>query len=197
MGDFIQIGPDSAATFDVVMNDSRFVNIQGNSESMFFDADVQKRYEAEAEHQAYVKEQLGAARMARLRELPLQKEVAIGGKTFFMVHARVGGVADTPLLYQQKPLEAFLADYSTDADCVLIGHTHLPLYAVHWSGKPVINPGAIGCGKDGVARFAIAEIENGQVNVAFKQIPYDKEQVVTALREKNVPCGEKFIRMFF
>lgn len=35
LGDFIQIGPNPTEVFDVVMNDSRFVNIMGNSEGMF------------------------------------------------------------------------------------------------------------------------------------------------------------------
>lgn len=197
IGDFIQIGPNPTEVYDIVMNDSRFVNIMGNGEYMFFDQEVRKHYEKESEHQAWVIDQLGAERMERLKQLPLQRIVEVEDKSFLMVHARLDSVIDAPLLYQKKSLEDFIADYDKEVNYVLIGHTHLPLYAVHWNGKPIINPGSIGCGKDGIARFAIVELEDGLVNVTYKQLKYDKEKVIRDYRKNSVPYGEKFIGMFY
>lgn len=197
MGDFIQIGPNPAEVYDIVMGDSRFVNIMGNSEYMYFNEDVRKHYESEAAHQAWVAEQLGSARMERLADVPLSRTVSIGDRTALMVHARTGSVMDTPLLYAGRPLGEFLADYDTDANLILFGHTHLPLYAVHWNGRPVINPGAVGCGKDGIVRFAVLEADGGLVDISYKQLPYDKEKVLLDYRTKDVPLKEKFISMFY
>lgn len=197
MGDFIQIGPNPKEVYDIVMNDSRFINIMGNAEYMFFDEDTKKYYEKESEHQEWLINQLGPERMERLKELPLHRIVEIANKKFLMIHARMNSVIDAPLLYNQKPLEEFIADYDAAVNYVLIGHTHLPLYAVHWNNKPIINPGAIGCGRDGIARFIIIEIDEGIVDVSYKQLKYNKENVIRDYREKAVPYGEEFQAMFF
>lgn len=197
MGDFIQIGPNPTEVYDVVMNDSRFVNIMGNGEAMFLDKEIMKRYEAEAAHQAWVIEQLGAEKMERLKQVPLQRIIEIEDKKFLMVHARMNSVTDAPLLYANKTLEEFIADYDADVNYILIGHTHLPLYAVNWNCKPIINPGSIGCGKDGIVRFAIMELAEGLVNITYKQLKYDKEKVIRDYRKNSVPYGEKFITMFY
>lgn len=197
MGDFIQIGPNPTEVFDIVMNDSRFVNIMGNGEAMFFDEEILKRYESEAAHRDWVIAKLGSERMERLKQVPLKRIVEIEDKKFLMVHARMNSVIDSPLLYDKRTLEEFILDYDADVNYVLIGHTHLPLYAVHWNNKPIINPGSVGCGKDGIVRFAIMEIDDGLVNVTYKQLKYDKEKVIRDYRQNSVPCGEKFITLFY
>lgn len=133
MGDFIQIGPNPVEVYDIIMNDKRFINIMGNAESMFFDAEIMKRYEKESEHRDWVNSQLGNERMERLKQVPLQRIVEIENKKFLMVHSRMHSVIDFPLLYKKKTLEEFIADYDVNVDYVLIGHTHFPLYAVHWN----------------------------------------------------------------
>jgi len=197
IGDFIQIGPNSTQVFDVVMNDKRFVNIMGNSEAMFFDDEIIKFYEKEKEHQQFVINQLGKERMARLKEVPLMNTVEIEGKKLFMVHARMNSVISTPLLYDEKTLKEFTSDYDVDADYVLIGHTHFPLYALYWNWKPILNPGSLGCGKDGIAKFIIMEIDDGVVNVLYKQLKYDKQKVIEDYKTYSVPCSEKYIAMFY
>lgn len=197
MGDFIQIGPNPREVYDVVMNDGRFVSIMGNSEYMFFEESLRSRYLKEADHQKWVEEQLGDERMQRLKQLPLRRTVQIEDKSFFMVHSRPDDTADNPVLYAGGTFAQFLADYNTEADYVLIGHTHLPLYAAHWAGKPIVNPGAIGCGKDGMARFAIAEIANSRISLSFHQVKYDKARMLASYRRQDVPCAEQFIAMFF
>lgn len=197
MGDFIQIGPNPAEVYDLVMNDSRFVNIMGNSEYMFFDEAIRKQYESESKHQDWVRNQLGAERMERLKQVPLQRLIEVEDKKFLMLHSRMNSVVDKPLLYDKKMLEEFIADYNTEADYIVIGHTHLPLYTVHWNNQPILNPGSIGCGKDGIVRFAIVEVENGLVTVTYKQLRYEKEKVIRDYRTKGVPYGKKFIAMFY
>lgn len=197
MGDFIQIGPNPTEVYDIVMNDGRFVNIMGNGEYMFFDKETKRHYEMESEHQDWVIKQLGPERMERLKQVPLQRIVEIENKKFFMVHTRINSVIDSPLLYDNKTLEEFIADYNVDVNYVLIGHTHLPLYAVHWNCKPILNPGSLGCGRDGIARFAIVELADGLVNVTYKQLKYDKEKVIYDFRKNSVPYGDKFIDMFY
>lgn len=55
---------------------------------------------------------------------------------------------------------------------------NLPLYAVHLNGRPILNPGSIGCGKDGIVRFIMLELDGGLVDVSYKQLRYDKARVM-------------------
>lgn len=197
LGDFIQIGPNPAEVYDVVMNDARFINIMGNSEYMFFDDEIMKRYSDESAHQDWVVKQLGKSRLDMLRQVPLQRIVDIEDKKFLMVHARMNSAIESPVLYAKGTFAEFMQDYDADANYVLIGHTHLPLYAVHWNGRPIINPGSIGCGKDGIARFAMIEIDGGMVDVTYKQLKYDKAKVIRDYAQNAVPCSEKFIAAFY
>jgi Predicted phosphoesterase len=197
MGDFIQIGPNPVEVYDIIMNDRRFINIMGNAEYMFFDKEIMKRYEKESEHRDWVKSQLGNERMERLKQVPLQRIIEIENKKFLMVHTRIHSVMEFPLLYEKKTLEEFVADYDVDVDYVLIGHTHFPLYAVHWNWKPILNPGSLGCGKDGIAKFAIVEIDDELVNIAYKQLRYNKEKVIHDYKKNSVPYSKKFIEMFY
>lgn len=92
-------------------------------------------------------------------------------------------------MYEKKTLEEFIADYDANVDYVLIGHTHFSLYAVHWNWKPILNPGSLGCGKDGIAKFIIAEIDDGLVNITYKQLKYNKEKVIQDYKKNYVPYG--------
>ncbi len=197
LGDFIQIGPNPAEVYDIVMNDSRFVNIMGNSECMFFDNEVLKHYVNESAHQEWMINQLGDERMNGLKKVPFSRIIEVENKKLLMIHSRLNSAVEQPLLYSDKTLGEFIADYDENVDYVLIGHTHLPLYAVHWNNKPIINPGSIGCGKDGIIRFVMMEFDKGVVDIIYKQIPYDKEKVISDYNKKGVPCSEKFIAMFY
>ena len=82
-------------------------------------------------------------------------------------------------------------------DFIQIGHTHLPLHAVYWNGRPIVNPGSVGCGKDGRVRFVTMELEDDAVSVSYRQLKYDKERVLLDYRERSVPCADRFISLFY
>lgn len=135
--------------------------------------------------------------MERLERLHFKRVINIEDKRFLMLHTRINSIISFPLLYEKKSLEEFIDDYNEDVDYVLIGHTHLPLYATNWSFKNILNPGAFGCGKDGIVKFIVMEIDNEIVNITYKQLKYDKEKVVEDFRNNDVPYGNKFIEIFY
>ncbi|SHH64032.1 metallophosphoesterase family protein [Clostridium intestinale] len=197
VGDFLQIGPNPVEVFDIVMNDKRFINIMGNNEHVLFNRELMKFPEEEVEHQDWVIHKLGEERMDKLKKLPFKRIINIKNKKILMLHSRINSIIEFPLLYKKKSLEEFIGDYDEDVDYVLIGHTHLPLYATNWSLKNILNPGAFGCGKDGIVKFIIMEIDNELVNITYKQLRYDKQKVVDDFKRNNVPYGEKFCEIFY
>jgi len=197
VGDFLQIGPNPVEVFDIVMNDKRFINIMGNNEHVLFNRELMKFPKEEVEHQDWVIHKLGEERMDKLEKLPFKRIINIKNKKILMLHSRTNSIIEFPLLYKKKSLEEFIDDYDEDVDYVLIGHTHLPLYATNWSLKNILNPGAFGCGKDGIVKFIIMEIDNELVNITYKQLRYDKQKVVDDFKRNNVPYGEKFCEIFY
>lgn len=197
VGDFLQIGPNPIEVFDIVMNDKRFINIMGNNEHVLFNRELMKFPKEEVEHQDWVIHKLGEERMDKLEKLPFKRIINIKNKKILMLHSRTNSIIEFPLLYKKKSLEEFIDDYDEDVDYVLIGHTHLPLYATNWSLKNILNPGAFGCGKDGIVKFIIMEIDNELVNITYKQLRYDKQKVVDDFKRNNVPYGEKFCEIFY
>lgn len=197
VGDFLQIGPNPVEVFDIVMNDKRFINIMGNNEHVLFNRKLMEFPKEEVEHQDWVIQMLGKERMDKLEKLPFKRIINIENKKILMLHTRINSIIGFPLLYQKKSLEEFINDYNEDVDYVLIGHTHLPLYATNWSLKNILNPGAFGCGKDGIVKFIIMEIDNEIVNITYKQLKYDKQKVVDDFRKHEVPYGEKFCEIFY
>ncbi|WP_238906858.1 metallophosphoesterase family protein [Clostridium sp. YIM B02506] len=197
VGDFLQIGPNPVEVFDIVMNDKRFINIMGNNEHVLFNRELMKFPKEEVEHQDWVIHKLGEERMDKLEKLPFKRIINIKNKKILMLHSRTNSIIEFPLLYKKKSLEEFIGDYDEDVDYVLIGHTHLPLYATNWSLKNILNPGAFGCGKDGIVKFIIMEIDNELVNITYKQLRYDKQKVVDDFKRNNVPYGEKFCEIFY
>ncbi len=197
VGDFLQIGPNPVEVFDIVMNDKRFINIMGNNEHVLFNRELMKFPKEEVEHQDWVIHKLGEERMDKLEKLPFKRIINIKNKKILMLHSRTNSIIEFPLLYEKKSLEEFIDDYDEDVDYVLIGHTHLPLYATNWSLKNILNPGAFGCGKDGIVKFIIMEIDNELVNITYKQLRYDKQKVVDDFKRNNVPYGEKFCEIFY
>jgi len=197
LGDFLQIGPNPVEVFDIVMNDKRFINIMGNNELVLFNRELMKFPKEEVEHQDWVIHKLGEERMDKLEKLPFKRIINIKNKKILMLHSRINSIIEFPILYEKKSLEEFIDDYDEDVDYVLIGHTHLPLYATNWSLKNILNPGAFGCGKDGIVKFLIMEIDNELVNITYKQLRYDKQKVVDDFKSNNVPYGEKFCEIFY
>lgn len=197
VGDFLQIGPNAVEVFDIVMNDKRFINIMGNNEHVLFNRKLMEFPKDEVEHQDWVINQLGKERMDKLEKLPFKRIINIKNKKILMLHTRINSIIEFPLLYEKKSLEEFIDDYDEDVDYVLIGHTHLPLYATNWSLKNILNPGAFGCGKDGIVKFIIMEIDNELVNITYKQLKYDKQKVIDDFKRNNVPYGEKFCEIFY
>lgn len=131
VGDFLQIGPNPVEVFDIVMNDKRFINIMGNNEHVLFNRKLMEFPKDEVEHQDWVINQLGKERMDKLEKLPFKRIINIKNKKILMLHSRINSIIEFPLLYEKKSLEEFIDDYDEDVDYVLIGHTHLPLYATN------------------------------------------------------------------
>ena len=119
--------------------------------------------------------------MKFLSRLPVTLNLELGGLRFALVHA-------TP----RDPMDEYLTDdpagwqqrlNGTEADFVLVGHTHVP-FCLELNGVKVVNPGSVGQPRDGDPRCAYAIIDDGKVHLC--RVEYDIDATLRHLREAGI-----------
>ena len=150
LGDFLQLGPNPAEVFDLLVEDKRFINILGNNEIELIEP-IDKNEDAErVKHILWTKEKIGQDRLEKLRNIPKSKMVNLYGKKVMMVHTVTEQYIDI------KQLEK--------CEYVLMGHTHQQALGSYWKERRVMNPGSIGFTPKGIVNFAVIEIGGGLIN---------------------------------
>jgi putative phosphoesterase len=187
LGDFVQIGPHPREVAKIVLNDNRFINILGNNESRLLNRNTPAFSEEIYFHQDWTIEQLGQPLMDQIRRLPMSRVIGCNNKNVLMVHSRLSDNDAEPLLYQGKTLDEFTNDYGDDIDYILFGHTHCQTYVNYWKGKPLLNPGSLGCSKESIMSFCLLDMDDGAFNINLMNISYDNSRLKEDYLNLNVP----------
>ena len=116
-----------------------------------------------------------------LARLPVTLNLQLGGIRFALVHATPRDPMDEYLIDDPAGWQARLN--GTDADIVLVGHTHIP-FRLELDGVQVVNPGSVGQPRDGDPRCAYAVIEDGKVHL--RRVEYDIDATLAHLRESGI-----------
>jgi putative phosphoesterase len=185
LGDLVDYGPDPHAAIDWVRRHATYA-VRGNHDEAVASnvptfAGPALAREAE-ESASWTRDQLDPAELAYLGSLPLKAQFKFGGATFLAVHATP---AD-PLhpYFGPDAGEHWQTELSlTDADWLLVGHTHLP-FASRFGSKTVLNPGSVGQPRDGLPLTSYALWEDGDITLVRR--PYDIGQVVTRLNASGL-----------
>lgn len=195
IGDFVQIGPNPYEVSNIILNDIRFVNILGNNETSLLEIDEAESND-EIEHRLWTREQM-KENFEKLKLIPKTKIITRNNIKILMIHSRKNDIKGMPLIYTED-IDSFVKDYDEfGTDIVLFGHTHEKLYIEH-NGKIFINPGSLGCSKNGTVDFAILELnDNKNLNCDFKSIEYDKTELIKDYYKNNVPDKEFLLKTFY
>jgi putative phosphoesterase len=117
-----------------------------------------------------------------LARLPVTLSLTLGGIRFVLVHATPRDPLDEYLTNDPEGWKSRLN--GTEADIVLVGHTHIPYQLDLDSGVSVVNPGSVGQPRDGDPRCAYAVIDNGKVEL--RRVKYDIDATLKHLRASGV-----------
>lgn len=170
LGDLVNYGPRPAEVIDWV-RDHAHVVIRGNHDhAIGFSTDPRcsapyKRMAAETG--GFTESVLKREQKRYLEGLPLTATRQLGGTTFYMCHATV---SDPLFGYRKEDAPAWEDEVrSTEADAVLVGHTHVPF--IRGIGERILlNPGSIGQPKTDNPEACYAIWEDGEFNL--KRYPY-------------------------
>ncbi|MFX1426272.1 MAG: metallophosphoesterase family protein [Promethearchaeota archaeon] len=201
LGDFVSIGPHPKEVVNLVYNDNRFENIIGNNEIILLGKRKSEWRRSTQPHHEWIANQLGEDLLKTIEETPTSKYLDINGKKLLMLHSHF---YDTPnrtfmdnlLIYQGKTLEEFINDYPEDVDIILVGHSHLQLY-INWKKKKIINPGSISITWKPRTSFCLLEIDDDNLNVNFKNIPYDYSKLKQDYNDNKVVAKDLLIKYFY
>lgn len=196
IGDFVQIGPNPYEVSTKVLNDNRFINILGNNETSLFEIDETKEENDEIAHRLWTREQM-KENFTRIKIIPKTKVLTKNNIRILMIHSRKDNIEDMPLIYTSN-IDSFVKDYRDfGANVVLFGHTHEKLY-IEYNNKIFINPGSLGCSKNGTIDFVILKIDDNQnIKCEFESLEYDKTELIKDYYNNNVPDKEFLLKTFF
>lgn len=178
LGDLVNYGPQPSEVIAFVRNHASTV-ISGNHDFAVGTGGDPRCSPAFREMartmQQYTESILTEAERAWLGGLPRLARREVDGKQFLLCHA-------TPSdLYRYGPAEKGFwtpEAAATDADILLVGHTHLP-FILDIGAQKVVNPGSVGQPKHGRPEACYAIWHDGEIELRSQ--PYDVETTVAKL----------------
>ncbi len=199
LGDFVHIGPHPKEVAQIIFNDNRFENIIGNNEMILLGKhEIPQGVEP---HTVWTRDQLRDGYLEKIQETPTSKNLVINGKKVLMCHSHFydipgRSIQDNLLIYEGATLDEFINDYPKDVDIVLVGHSHEQLY-ISWKGKTIINPGSISITWKPTISFCLMEFNPNNINLNFKNIPYDTSKLKEDYIKRKVPAKDFLMKYFY
>ncbi|HEY3396891.1 MAG TPA: metallophosphoesterase family protein [Armatimonadota bacterium] len=179
LGDFLQIGPDPAEVADLILDDARFLTILGNNEQSLLQRDLAGFPDDEIAHQDWTLAQLGEERLAHIRQLPVTRRLAVGGRRVLLVHEKTT-----------------VCEELSETDLLCCGHTHYPAEEIEGTVR-IMNPGSLGFGwGPGRASFGVIEIGESALDMRYHSIPFDVAMLRDDYRQRQVPGRERILSVF-
>jgi predicted phosphodiesterase len=123
-----------------------------------------------------------------LRQLTGQIPLELDGLRVQLVHGSPRKINE--YLFENRPDASLerLVDMA-QADVLVCGHTHIPYHRILPSGRHIVNAGSVGKPKDGNSQacYVVLEVNNGNLVVNFKRVPYDVERAAEAIEASEMP----------
>jgi predicted phosphodiesterase len=205
-GDALGIGPFPAEVLDRLLHEPGMRLVMGNFDAWFVIGLPRPRPawmgEAELAHQRWVHAQLEPALRSTVVAWP------------WMIEEDIGGVPVAFFRYVLDETGRVFADPVSDSDPAAMDHLFAPCRArlvfyghVHYP-TPVapdivgrarcVNPGALGCSPEPLARYVVLDIDREWgYQLTFRAVPDDPGPFFDAFEEREVPARTFIAERFF
>lgn len=187
VGDFVGYGAKPNEVIELAKR-LKMVSVLGNHDyaSLTDDTSGFNPYAAVAAH--YTFQHLSREGKEFLTSLPLASKIKIRSYTFYLVH---GSPADPLNEYifpetSENLLQEFLK--STDADVLLLGHTHIPMF-IQLKDGVILNPGGVGQPRDHDPRasYGVIRIEDGKLSFKNHRVKYKIDKTASEILAAGLP----------
>lgn len=201
-GDAIAIGPQPAECLDLLLNTAGLRNVMGNHDAWFAWGLPQPRpdwmSDGELAHQEWTHAQLDPALRTAVAAWPFSLRETVEGArlqfTHYALDASGRGFQPVRRAPNAADLDALFAGVA-DADVLCYGHDHTAGDVV--GRMRYVNPGALGCHTQPLARFVLLAADHGRITLTHHAAPYDDALLTAAFRDRNVPDAAFINRIFF
>jgi len=199
-GDAIGIGPFPAEVLDRLLARPSTHLLMGNHDAWFAfglpDESATWMPPDEREHQKWVHAQLDPSLKSVVAAWPYASSLRIEGLRLDFLHYPLNDAGGFRSPQDLSPDAASALFQMPTSTLVFFGHDHRS-WNITGGSTHFVNPGALGCSRDPVARFVMVEVETGgNWALSFRSAPYDPEPLFRALEQRRVPARE-FIRRTF
>ena len=199
-GDAIGIGPFPAECVDRLLARPSTYLMMGNHDGWFAfglpDESATSMSPGEREHQRWVHAQLEPALKGVVAAWPYASSLRMEGLRLDFLHYPLdaaGSFRSPQDLTTESVSALFQLPTST---LVFFGHDHRPCDLVGGSTR-FVNPGALGCSSEPLARFVLVDVEaGGHYTLSFRAAPYDPDPLFRALEFRRVPARDFIKRTF-
>jgi predicted phosphodiesterase len=202
LGDAIGIGPFPAETLETLLSLSSFHSVMGNHDAWFVEGVPSElpphMSEGEAEHFRWTHAQLNPGMRAIVEAWPYSINMDISQLRITFVHYPFNeeSKAFAPIAVNATPDDLDALFTGVPGDLIWYGHHH-PKSDLFGRAR-YVNPGSLGCAKDGLARFAILSVKSsGDCAIDFQETPYDTAPLFRAFEERQVPERAFIQKAFF
>lgn len=199
LGDAIAIGPFPRETLELLLGQPNTNFILGNHDEYFAFEIPDTIADDVRRHERWVHGQLPEDYRPILRRWPRSISLTIGDTEarFFHYALADDDWSFKPVIQSPEPEQLVGLFGRGSADLVFYGHHH-PRADAYANGVRFVNPGALGCSHDNLARYAILQFdEQGRYEIDLCAAEYDRESVLKAFDEREVPVRDFIKRVFY
>ncbi len=198
-GDLIGIGPDTNEVLDLLFSLPDFTSVAGNHEDCILAlvaGNPPGSPPGIEEHHQWVADSLDRRFLPQLEALPRVLAPRHGDIELFIAHYHLDAEQKLLPIDPEPSLEKLDAHYSGhSATAIFTGHHHDGHY-FQTQNRVYLNPRALGCGPEPVARYAVLTLGEDGIGVERREVAYDRESFLRSYQERNVPDREFILQRF-
>lgn len=200
-GDSIAIGPYPAECLDLLLNTPRIQFVAGNHESYFVQGlpTPQPTWMSDGEvlHQHWTHSQLLPQSRSLLAQWQYVLEHEFEGVEVTFTHYGVTESRRDFVSLVNNPTATDLDEMFSFSNGSLVFYGHDHSKSDIQGKKRYVNPGSLGCSKNAVARYCVAEFARGRYIIEHCVVAYDDKELYEAFERRNVPERHFIYKAFF
>ena len=194
-GDLVNDLPFGNETLEIVKKTSDKV-LKGNKEQYLIEFEEEK-YDwknIQFKNTRFMYNELTEENKAYIRKLPHCMSLEYEGVKLLVAHGSPKSVEELLNRRFKDLIEKYVEEL--DADALIFGHTHEPMWYEYINGKLVLNAGCAGVSPHyvGKAEYVILSINNGKIeNIDLRLVDYDIEKVKQKIIESGILNVDKVL----
>lgn len=199
LGDMIGIGPYTNEVLETIFSRDDMSVLSGNHEEavlhILAGKGILSGHEQAAKHHEWIASRLNPEWIPKLQARPVSLEWKAEGHKILMVHYhRTNDKLDA--IDNEPSGDKLDTRYlNSGYDLVCFGHHH-PVHYFKTDARLYLNPGALGCHHEPIARYGIVDLSVNRLDASLIEVPYDNTDFLQSYERLQVPDRSFILDIF-